>query len=122
MTLLGEAEMSVMLEMAKQVPSLVVLGWIVTYFLKALALRDQAVAMAAKETAAVIERNSAALGAVQETLDNHRQTIADAVRDALRERTKDIEDQAAVLRHLRDLLHTKNEELQALQSKADLAG
>jgi hypothetical protein len=80
----------VLVEAARQVPSLVVLVALVNFFLRALDRRDQTIraiadachASQAAATAAVQE-NSRVLGRVGEALDAHRQVIADAVRDGI---------------------------------------
>lgn len=64
------------LEIAKQVPSLVVLVLLVWKFITDSRSRDEAMLK-------VIEQNTLALGRVGETLDSNRQSTADAVRDGL---------------------------------------
>lgn len=77
------AEVSVLMELAKQVPSLVILAWIVWKF--AGVLKDQSAACheVQKASNACINENSRVLGQVSESFENQRQSIADAVRDAM---------------------------------------
>lgn len=78
------------LELAKQIPSLVVLVWLVVHFLRAQEKRDKMIEGLAAQchvqqaaAAAVIVKNSETLGRIESQLDRHPEAITVAVRDGI---------------------------------------